>query len=86
MLPSLKVPVAVNCKVVPFAIDELLALRAINRSVAAVTDSAKEFEITPTCVAVMLLDPTATPVARPLELMLTVAGLKETHVAVFVRF
>lgn len=34
----------------------------------------------------MLLDPGAAPVARPVALMLTVDGLEEAQVAVFVRF
>ena len=34
----------------------------------------------------MLLDPLATPVARPVALMLTDAGLELVHRALFVRF
>ena len=86
MLPSLKVPVAVNWTLVPLAIEELLALIVIDCNVAAVTVKAKVLDVIPLCVAVMLLDPIATPVARPRALMLTVAGLEEAHVAVLVRF
>ena len=50
------------------------------------TERAKAFDVIPFWVAVMLLDPIAAPVARPLALMLTDAGLEEAQVAVFVRF
>jgi hypothetical protein len=68
------------------AIEELLALMVIDCSVAAVTDRAILFEVIPFCVAVMLLDPIAAPVAKPVVLMLTVAGLEEAQVEVLVRF
>ena len=58
----------------------------IDWSVAAVTVKAKLFEAIPVWVAVMLLEPIAAPVARPAELTLTVAGVDEVQVAVFVRF
>ena len=47
VVPSLKVPVVVNCTLVPLAIEELLALMLIDCSVAAVTASAKLFEVIP---------------------------------------
>lgn len=47
VLPSLKVPVAVNCTLVPLAIEEVVALTAIDCSVAAVTDSAKVLDAIP---------------------------------------
>ena len=71
MLPSLNVPVAVNCTLVPLAIEEVPALTVIDCSVAAVTVTAIVFEVMPLCVAVMLLDPIAAPVASPVALMLT---------------
>ena len=86
MLPSLKVPVAVNCTVVPLAIEELLALTLIDCSVAAVTTRAKLLDVIPFCVAVILLEPMAAPVARPVASRLTALGLELAHVAVFVRF
>lgn len=67
------------------AIAELAALTLIDCSVAAVTVSAKLLEVIPLCVAVMLLDPAADPVARPVALMLTTVGLDEVHVTEFVR-
>ena len=47
VLPSLKVPVAENCTPVPFAMEEVLALIVIDCKVAAVTPSAKLFEVIP---------------------------------------
>ena len=86
VLPSLNVPVAVNCTLVPFAIDEFGALIVIDLSVAAVTVNVKLVEVTPFWVAVMLLEPIAFPVARPLTLMLMIAGFELTQVTVLVRF
>jgi len=86
VLPSLKVPVAINCRLVPIAIEELFALSPIDCSVATVTVSANRFEVIPLCVAVMLLEPTATPVARPVALTFTADGLDDAHVVVLVRF
>ena len=70
----------------PLGIEELVALIVIDCSVATVTVRAKLLEIIPVWVAVMLLDPTADPVARPLALMFTVAVLEEAQVTVLVRF
>jgi len=70
---------------VPFAIEELLALIVIDCSVEAVTPSGTVLEVIPFWDAVMLLEPVATPVAKPVALIFTVAGLKEVHVAVLVR-
>jgi len=47
VLPSLKVPVAVNCTVVPLAIEVLGEVTAIDCSVAAVTVSATVFDVIP---------------------------------------
>jgi len=85
-LPSLKVPVAVNWTLVPFAIEELLALTVIDCNVAGVTAKAKLFDVIPFWAAVILLEPTATPVAQPVALMLTAEGLEEVQAALFVRF
>jgi hypothetical protein len=71
---------------VPLAIDELLVLTVIDCNVAGVTASAKLFEVIPFWVAVILLEPAETPVAQPLALMLTAAGLEEVQAALFVRF
>lgn len=86
VLPSVNVPIAVNCTVVPLATEELLALMVIDCRVAAVTAMANVLEVIPPWAAVMLLEPMAAPVAKPDALMLTIDGLEEVHVAVFVRF
>ena len=85
VLPSLKVPVAVNCTLVPLAIEELFALMVIDCNVAAVTVSAKLFELIPFWAAVILLEPIAVPVAIPAAVILTFAGVDELHVTEFVR-
>ena len=86
VLPSLKVPVAVNCKLVPLAIDVFAELIVIDCRVAAVTVSANVFDVIPFCVAVMVLEPVAAPVAKPVVLTLTIAVLELAQTAVFVRF
>jgi hypothetical protein len=86
VLPSLKVPVAVSCSLEPVASDALAARTAIDWSVAAVTVRAKLFDVIPFWAAVILLEPIATPVAKPVALMLTEAGLELDQVAVLVKF
>src|SRR2546428_456471 len=61
---SLKVPVAVNCRVVPFAMLGLVGVTVIVDRVAAVTVSVVLPE-TPPKVAVIVVVPAATDVARP---------------------
>jgi hypothetical protein len=62
---SVKVPVAVNCWVVPNAIDGVAGVTAIDTSVAAVTTRVV-LPLTAAEVAVMVVDPTPTVVAKPL--------------------
>ena len=69
----------------PLAIEELFALTLIDRSVAAVTVSAELFEVIPFWVAVMLVDPMAVPIAKPVALMLTTVGLELAQITEFVR-
>ena len=66
--------------------ETLLAVIAIDCSVAAVTVSATPFEVTPLCVAVMLLAPTACPVASPPLLIVAAAVFEELHTTELVRF
>jgi hypothetical protein len=47
VLPSLNVPVAVNCTLVPLAIEELFALIVIDCNVAAETERAMALDVTP---------------------------------------
>src|SRR5207247_202480 len=61
---SLKVPVAVNCRVVPFAILGVVGVTVIVDRVAAVTVSVVLPE-TPPKVAVIVVVPAATDVAKP---------------------
>src|SRR6266700_3997680 len=63
---SLKVPVAVNCRVVPFAMLGFVGVTAIEVRVAAVTVSVVLPE-TPPKVAVIVVIPAATDVAKPCE-------------------
>jgi hypothetical protein len=86
VLLSLNVPVAVNCWVVPLAIDGLLGATAIETNVAAVTASVAALLVTPPDIAVMLDVPVATPVAKPAELIVATEGAAEFHVAIAVRF
>ena len=65
---------------VPFAIELLGAVIAIEVSVAAVTVSVKLFDVTDPCLAVMWADPTPAPVARPAALIVTAAKLSELQV------
>jgi len=85
VLPSLYVPVAVNCWVVPAAIDGLAGLIEIEVS-TGVTVSVAEPVILP-AVAVIVEEPAATPVANPVcSLMVATAVLDEVQLAVVVRF
>ena len=68
------------------AIEVLGAVMEIDCNVDAVTVRVNEFEVIPFWVAVMLLEPIAAPVARPVVLIFTDAWLDEAQVAVFVRF
>jgi hypothetical protein len=85
VVPSLKVPVAVNCCVVPFTIDGFTGVTAIDWSVAAVMVSVVEPTIEDD-VALIVEVPTAVPVARPADVIVAVAAFDELHVAVLVRF
>lgn len=63
-VPSLKVPVAVNCCVVPRGMDGLCGLIAIDTSTAGLTTRLAEV-VTPPAVTEIVLDPVATEAARP---------------------
>lgn len=67
-LPSLKTPLAVNCWVVPAAMDADPGRTLIETSVAAVTFSAVEPE-TPPALAVIIVLPAPVPKASPEPLM-----------------
>ena len=66
---------------------ELLAAAiAIDRSTAAPTVSVKELELIPFWEAVIVLDPTASPVASPLKFMAAADVFEEFQTTDVVRF
>ena len=85
VLPSEYVPVAVNCCVLPLAIDGFAGVTAIELNTVALTVRfalpATRPEVAMTCVV-----PCATPVARPPAVMVAVAELDVDHVDEFVTF
>jgi hypothetical protein len=89
VVPFENVPTALNCSVVPLAMEGLLGVTAMEDSVAAVTVSVVDPEIPPDA-AVTVVEPVATGVARPCEppalLMLAMVVDDEPHVTVVVRF
>jgi hypothetical protein len=85
VVPSLNVPVAVNCCVAPLAIDGFAGVTAIDCSVAAVTVRVVEPLIAPD-VALIVEVPTPAPVARPATLIVAVVVVPDDHVTVLVRF
>jgi hypothetical protein len=85
VLASVYVPVAVNCCVLPLAIDGLAGVTAIDTSVAAVTVSVVLPETVPE-VAWMVVDPRPAAVASPAVLIVATVAAEEVHVAVLVRF
>lgn len=81
--------VAVNCCVVPLAIDGLVGVTWTAVTTAGVTVSVVE-PLTPLSVAEIVVEPTLLPVARPLLpavlLMLATVALEEAQVALVVTF
>jgi hypothetical protein len=84
-LPSLYVPVAVNCWLVPLAIDALPGLTDIDTNTGDVTAKLVEPVIVPE-VAVIIVLPGLTLVASPLLLTVAIVVADEVQVAVLVRF
>jgi hypothetical protein len=85
VLLSLKVPVATNCWVAPLAIDGFVGVTAIEFSVAAVTVNTV-LPLTAPRVALIVLVPVPTPVAKPPELIVAVPVVPEAQVTVPVTF
>ena len=85
VVPSLNVPVAMNCCVAPLAIDGFAGVTVIDCSVAAVTVS-KVAPLIDDDVAVIVEVPTPAPVARPAALIVAVVVVPDDHVTVLVRF
>jgi hypothetical protein len=85
VLPSVNVPVAANCTVVPNAIDGLAGETASDTSAGAVTVSVV-LPLTPETAAEMLAEPCALPLATPAFEIVAEAVFEELHVAELVRF
>ena len=81
---SEKVPVAVNCWVVPSAMLGLVGVTEMDTSVAVVTVRVVDPEMLPD-VAVIVVVPAATEVAFPLEPMVATDVVDELHVTDVVR-
>ena len=79
VLLSLKVPVAVNCFVVPTAMLEFAGVTAIDTNVALFTLS-EAVPVTEPEIALIVPDPVPTDVARPEALTVAVPGTDEVHV------
>ena len=87
VVPSLYVAVAVNCWVAPSAMLGLAGVTAMDDNVAEVVETVSvAVPLTPVTVAVMVVDPAATPVARPAALIVATFVFALTHVAVEVTF
>jgi hypothetical protein len=84
MLPSLRVPVAVNCCERPAAIVAVAGETAIETRTGAVTVSTADPVFDP-LAAVMEEVPAAFAVARPARAMVATVGLEEFQIAVLVR-
>jgi hypothetical protein len=82
---SEKVPVAVNCSVLPFAIEGFAGVTATDTNVAAVTVSVVEALMAPEAALIVLV-PAATPVASPPALIVATLVACEVHDTVLVRF
>ena len=64
--------------------DAVDGVTAIETSVAGVTAKVTPGEVTPLCVAVIVVEPTATPVAIPVALIVAVGVVEEFRVTLFV--
>ncbi len=88
VVESVYVPVAVNCWVVPSAMDGLAGVMAIESNTAAVTVKVVELETEPE-VAVMFVVPVARLLASPfvpvLLLIVATVAVDELHCTVVVR-
>jgi hypothetical protein len=80
------VPVAVYGCVVPAAIEAVAGATAIETSTADVTVRVAPGEVTPLCVAAIVVVPAAIPVAIPEALMIAAEVLVELHATLFVKF
>jgi hypothetical protein len=86
VLPSLYIPVAVNCWLTPMKMDGIAGVTTIELKVTDedVTVSVAE-PLTAPWDALMVVEPADRPVARPALLMLATEVLRDCHVAVAVK-
>jgi len=84
VLPSSKFPMAVNCSVVPSAMEGVAGLTEIEVRCAATTVSVEVSVKEPT-VAVIVVEPAATVVAKPELLMVATVGEEEVQVTPLTR-
>jgi hypothetical protein len=85
MEPSLNVPTAVNCCVLPLVIEGFAGVGAMETSVGGVTVNTVEPVIEPLAAEIVEV-PAATPVASPPVLIVATPVVPETHVTLPVMF
>ncbi len=86
VLESLYVPVAVNCCVEPAGIDGFAGVTAMDNSAGPGSTVRFVVPLIAPEVALIVVLPAATPLARPVELIVAAAVLLEVHVTEFVMF
>ena len=70
---------------VPFAMEAVAALIVIDRRAAAVIVTTIELDVTPFCVALIVLVPALTPATIPTAAIVATDVFDELHVTEFVR-
>jgi len=85
VLPSLKVPLAVNCWMLPTGAVGFAGLTVMPVKTAVETVSTAELLTTEPSVAVIVVEPGASPAARPALLMVAVDGVEEPQLTDVVR-
>jgi len=83
MLPSLYVPVAANCWLVPFAMDAVEGVIDRETWIGGITETLAELVIAPE-VAVIFELPRRLPITNPVALTDATAGEEDVHVTVAV--
>jgi hypothetical protein len=83
VLPSLNVPVAVNCRVDPLTMDGLAGVTAMDCSATTVSTV---LPVTPFNVALTALVPPFAPVAKPALVIVAVEVVAERHITWLVKF
>jgi hypothetical protein len=79
------VPTALYCSVVPSAAEAFAGVTAIESSAAGLTDRVEELVTLPE-VALIVVVPVATLVAKPAPLIVATLVADELQITVFVRF